>query len=458
VVFGQEDQEMGAAGVHVNGRIDRSFGAKGFLSASGGYSDGNFEYMNLGVLGDYFLDLRSHYLRGDLAWGPVHLRTFWNSEKGVTGPWAEAVDTAHSLNADLDADAVDVEIEANGDVDTGTVKHRLNGGIGYRYKHTLFTYLAGDDVVLENHFDAFMQEEATISKLKLVGSLRVDKHPLITDITKTISPRGAAIYRIAEDTSVRLTGGTAFRAPNQVENYMDFNLSTGIDGVYVQDFGSADLLPERILTAELGLHDESTAFHTADLTVYVNRLTDIIFLDSVTAAESPEFYDVENTGFSAGTTGWINTDPTYTGYGLEAETELFPTDGLDLYANLAIQQIMETSEGVTERDASTSVAKVNLGASYRTPWRIDVSTDAHYVSGQVWGMREFDDSGAIEVTEYAVAPRLILSARIAGRPFRGEDLELAAALWNFNAGDGIYEHPNGQPVRSRVYGSATYRF
>ena len=42
--------------------------------------------------------------------------------------------------------------------------------------------------------------------------------------------------------------------------------------MYVNGIPNTELLPEQIVTYELGVHDESTFFHQADVVVYYNHL------------------------------------------------------------------------------------------------------------------------------------------------------------------------------------------
>jgi outer membrane receptor protein involved in Fe transport len=454
--------------------VDRAF-PNGFASLSAGYANGLFEYYNIGSLGDFYLDLQHHYVRGDVAYGPIHLRSFWNSDTGETNSWSAPTEWVRSFRSDIDADTVDVEIEGNQAFETGPMKHRFNMGVGYRFKGTELPGFIPDPV-RENHVAAFVQEEATVSRVKVVGSLRADLvHPTLP-IGETLSPRGAAIVRVADRTSVRLTGGTAFRAPNHVESYMEWVLpSSSSDAAYVLDYGDVNLNPERIATAEIGVHDESTSYHTADVSLYVNRLQDIIFLrslESALASDTPIVdYDEGVGGYLAGTTGWSNLEDRYLGYGVEAEAEVFPIDGVDVFGNIAVERLTVSSgEGEPELDESASLVKVNAGASYRTPWRTDVALQANYASPQTWGQRLFDPTGQIVVVETEIPARLILSGRVVVRPLADDALEVGVGAWNFGAlldddpavheglFDSVQEHPKGQPVGARVFGSVSYRF
>lgn len=457
--------------VRAHGRIDQRFLDKGLASISGGYTQGFTEFYNIGALGNYGLYGRTHYLRTDLAYGPVQFRGFWNQEDGRTGPWLSAVGAPRSLDANVHEDVVDLEASANTAFQTGPVSHRLNVGVGYRYKRIAFGYLDGgfESPFVEHHLQAFVQERLSWSWLTVVAALRVDRHPLLP-VAKTLSPRGALIFRVAPTTSLRLTGGTAYRAMNAVESYMNFALSTSADGYYIRDFGGVrdtstpvtprdnQLNPERILTVELGAHDESSAFHTADVAVYYNRVTDLIGLASVSPTLTG--YDPVNAGFQVGTTGWENLpDTAYDAVGGELDLRVFPVDGLDLIGNLAIQRVFERSGGETVVDGSSSLAKFNLGASYRAPFRMDFSLMGHYVSAQTWRLREFDAAGQIEVRSEDVPARFLLSARIAGRPIADRDLELAVVLWNpLGFTGGFQEHPKGQPVGARLFGTVSMGF
>ncbi len=454
-----EDQDTAARAVRAHGRIDRSFGKDAFLSLSGGFVDGTAEIYNLGVLGNYGRRSTDTYLRADGTIGPVHARVFWNRVAGDTGPWsAPPAERRLLLAENFDAQTLDAEVEANVEGETGPVAHRLNGGIGYRRKSIDdFSYLEGD--IVEHHLNAFINEEATIGRVKLVGSLRADRHPLIS-LDKTLSPRGAAIVRVAESTSVRLTGGTAFRVPTLVESYMDISIPTDVDGVVVRDYGSRTLVPERIVTFEAGLHDESSLIHTADVVVFYNRVTNLIGLAPLSPVLEP--YDPRFEAWAAGQTGWINLPDQYHGVGVEAEGTLAPADGLDLFANVNVQRIFRDSPGqALAVDGSTSLVKANAGVQYRSPWRVDLSAAGHFVSGQTWSLREFDDAGDIQLVDQSIPARFLLSGRVAARPFPDDDLEIGVTGWNVLAlTDDLRsrEHPKGQRLGARVLGSIAYRF
>ncbi|MBX2797510.1 MAG: TonB-dependent receptor, partial [Myxococcales bacterium] len=436
------------------------------VSLSAGLTDTQTEFYATGALGNYHNDMDHTYLRGDLFVRSLHLRAFWNRNVGDTGPWVRYGAGPDRLAALFNNNVVDVELEAPVQFETGPVAHTLNVGGGYRLKRFGFSYLAGgaDEVYVENHFKAFLNEQISVGPFGAVASLRADLHPLIP-LSQTISPRGSLLFRLFDKTSIRATAGSAYRAPNGLESYMDLNLPTPADGVFIADFGNRNLRPERITTFELGVHDESTFFHTADVVVYYNQVTNLIGLDDVTLAINP--FDAGANGVGVGSTGWINLDPVYTGVGLEAEVELYPVDGLDVFANANVMQVNEAIGDQVAREGSASQLKLNGGFSYRTPYNTDVSMSAHYLSGQTWNLRQFDpDTLAIVPVASPIDSRLLVSARVAFRPLADQDFEIAGTVWNITeliktVGDGdagFLEHPEGQPVIGRAYATIAYRF
>lgn len=458
-----DDENLGKRAIKGAARVDRTFGDKAYVSLQGGYAFvDTLDYFNIGALGNYVIDdLRHHTVRADFGYDVLHVRAFWNHDRGRTGPYVFQPGS-RDLSGLFDTDTVDIEAEAPLRFTTGPLQHTLSLGVGYRMVDVQFDYLGGgfDESYIQNQFRGFLNEEVSIGKFKGVVSARIDKHPLLP-ITQTISPRASLIYRLFDKTAIRATGGSAFRQPSSIESYMDFNLPTSADGAYIRDLGNLTLRPERITTVELGLHDESTLFHSADLVLYYNRVENLIFLDDVTPSLTP--YNPENKGFQAGTTGWINQDERYDGLGLEADLELYPVDGLDVFANLRLGRITVTdADGNTERDGSSALMKVNAGVAWRTPYRIDLSLSGHYTGPQTWGLREFDDNGNLVIDRTEVNRRLVIAGRVAGRPFANHDLELAAGVFNLIGllpfDQRFQEHPKGHPTGGTLYGEVSYAF
>ncbi len=460
LVFADDDDESLNI-LRANGRVDRTFLDKGLLSFSGGYLTGMTEFYPFGALGNYLIkDIQSGYGRFDLAYEKFQFRAFYNRLYGNSADW-NSYSEDKQLDTQPDSDTLDLELTGLQELETGPIKHKISYGVGYRFKQVYWNYLGATETpITEDHYSAFLQEDARIERLSLVGAFRVDRHPLV-DISKTISPRGAAVFRATDTTSVRVTGGTSFRSPAFIESYtqIDQPNANAFDGIFITTYGNQDLVPERILTGEIGVRDESSNIHTADATAYVNRVTDLIGLSDVDP--SLEFYNDEVNGYRVGTSGFINLDSVYYGYGLELDGHLFPVNGLDVHTNVHLQSVIEDTGTERIQNEAASAVKVNMDVAYATPWRIDVSGGFHYLSDQVWRLREFDENGQVQIEAIGVPARTIPTARIAARPLQDDSLEIAATVWN-PAGlkeEGRFrEHPKGQLVGGRLYGSLTYRF
>ncbi len=458
LVYKADNPDLSLQMVRASGRVDRQLGDDAFLSLSGGYSRGSTEFYVFGRLGAYALPYEYGLARADLTKGPVHLRAFYNKFVAEAGPWTEEVGE-RSLYTDVDSDTLDVELEGDRAFATGALDHRLVAGVGYRYKAIQWGYLeGGGSPIDEHHLRAFVQDQATAGRLAMVGSLRLDRHPLVP-IGKTISPRAALIYRLADQTSVRLNSGTSFRAPSQMESYLDLDQQVEADALFVRTLGNRNLDPERIFTVEAGVHDESTDVHRVDLALYYNRVTDLIFVQDIVPSTNP--YDPEANGFAIGSTTFGNLAPVYDGFGAELDTRFFPVDGLDLYANASVQRTYQTEGDTTTVEGSASAVKLNLGAMVRTPWRVDLATHVHYVSAQTWTVRDYNIAGKLVDEQAPIDARTVLVGRLGLRPLPDDSLELALTTWNPLAtiqGEGKLEHAEGQRVGSRLFGSATWRF
>jgi iron complex outermembrane receptor protein len=466
VQLSADDDNLSLNTIRASGRIDRTFLDKGLLSTSGSYIAGDSEFYTLGALGDYALrDFRATYARLDLGWEPLLFRVFYNSLDAYAGTWY-GYSEPKRLPTILNSDIIDSELFGIFEFQTGAVEHKISAGLGYRYKEIDWDYLESAPIV-ENHFSGFAQEDARIGAVSLFGALRVDRHPLV-DISETISPRGAVVWRVRDQesgprfqkTSLRGTFGTSFRSPSFTESYISLEQPNANepDALYVTTLGNRDLVPERIMTAELGVRDES-ALHNADAVVYFNRVTELISLDDLESTVAA--YSEESNGFMLGTSSFINDDAVFDGVGVELDGRLFPVDGLDLRGNLHWQQIISTTDGESIEDQSASSLKVNFNASYSTQYRFDIAAGVHYLSPQTWRLRDFDESGAVTIIPESIDARTIPTARIAARPLADGSLEISGTVWNplgFSESGRFREHPKGQLVTSRLYGSLTYRF
>ncbi len=460
------NQDLGDQRFRADLRLDATFGKKGWASLSGQYGKGFTEFYSKAALGNAGLEGEVGNVRTDLSYGPLHVRAYWQREAGVTTPWLSSVGSGRSTQANVRDDIAELEVEGAFKVITGAVTHHMQVGGDYRFKQ----YRAGvigegfEIPRLEHHASLFGQYQASFKWLQAIASLRWDRHPLIKS-ANTLAPRGALVFHVTKTTAIRASVGSAYRAMNGLESYVNLDLNTTADGYFVAFQGAATsddpgkLGPERITTAELGVRDESSSWHKLDAAVYWNRLTDLIDIGPV--QQKLGAYDADAGGYPFGVSTWTNTPAVYDAVGGEVDLSVFPVDGLDVFANVSLERIFTTDGDKHYIDGSTALAHINAGVEYRAPFRMDFTVTGHYVSGQVWRTPSFDSRGAIAVEERPLPGRVLMVARVAGHPMRDPDLELALTLWNplgFSDKLAFREHPDGQIVGPRLYGSVSVAF
>jgi outer membrane receptor for ferrienterochelin and colicins len=134
-------------------------------------------------------------------------------------------------------------------------------------------YLPGDERLLRtvNPYDTwgvYEQIEWTpLAKLTLVGGLRFDR---VYDRIDELSPRLGAIWHPWRVTTLKLLYGRAFRPPNLYERFYAYG------GAGVRQLANPGLDPERIETLEGVLEQTLPAGVEATLSIYRNRITDLI--------------------------------------------------------------------------------------------------------------------------------------------------------------------------------------
>lgn len=187
---------------------------------------------------------------------------------------------------------------------------------GYEYEH--WNINADDvtgqfiqDMTIGNHA-LFVQEKVETSRWILTGGLRWDHY---TSFGDTVNPRVSAGYKLSEQTKIRSSYGSAFRAPSAGELALPF-------------YGNPDLQPEKSHSWEIGMDQYWTPNISMSATWFDNRYEDLITFDPNTfIAEniaSAKTYGLELSG-TAHWHGWsYNAGYTY----LHTEDE---QTGLRLY-------------------------------------------------------------------------------------------------------------------------------
>lgn len=477
-------------------RLDQKVPGLGFLSLSGGMASGQVEFQAIGALRDFSVDGSYGYLRGDLVLPyNLTLQAFWNHVDLKAAPWAAPVGTL-DLRSTPKSDIVDVELQWAGEQEF-LVSHRLNAGIGFRNKAVSWEWLREE--ASEPHFSVYVQDEARLSDTLLgTFSLRYDRHPVLSRLEEgswidrnPVSPRAALVWRMAPTRSVRGSLGTAFRTPTFLETYINQYIPTSLDGVVVLNEGNEQLRSERILSLELGyLEQAADGAYELEATAFANGVSSLIGLGDVQPLAS-DVTPPETGEYVAGSTGFINLEEEFLSLGGELAGRIYPTSGLEVYGTYSLNYVLrapdengETSVSlpddvleslgcnVERLDCSTSPHRLSLGARYRLPFGIKVGADLHLTARQVWGLRSYDDSGAVAYDYVPLPAYQWLGIRV---DYRSVDGRLEVGLRSSNlltallpateetgavpTGEGTHrEYPLGQPIPALISGFTTWRF
>jgi iron complex outermembrane receptor protein len=462
-------------------RVTYDFG-KTQATLGGGYDRGFFEVVPFGALRTFGASGNSSFLRFEVDSGPTKVKAFWNALRVNAGPeyWPAGIP---SLQDNVRSDVVDVSAQTGIEFKAlGT--HHLDFGGGYRFKSVNWGYLARHDgnsnLYTENHFNAFLQEEWSMSrKVSLVLSYRVDRDPLLDSQGVTAgglvsSPRGTLLFEFLPEQVIRVTLGSAFRLPTFIESYADlFAPIPSEPALGVRFQGDPSLKPEQMLQAELGYRGRIGPFQP-DIVVYAERVSDLIADGVLQKPASPQqAVDPSSGQFVIGNTGFQNQPDRFLGFGAEVGGRWSPADGVDLMANYSFERLFACPAGGGTSNCTSSIAvpnqdaaaiantaehKLNFTALWRAKSGFDFGMDVHYVSAVTWIENSFDVTrpGGVLYTAYPLSAYTMINGKF-GYRFIKDKLEAGVAVYNL-LDDQHRENPFGEKIGRRVMFTAQGAF
>lgn len=334
---------------------------------------------------------------------------------------------------------------------------------GFNYRHNTGSSNFISKFTTENRLGFYVQDEwRPIKPLSVVAGIRFD---MDTFINPTYSPRGALVYRLAENHTVRLAGSIAYRPPTLFETTADSRSQVFFPGIpptvppsitpgILQ--GSDNLQPEKISSIELGYQGWFLR-HTLRLRgdIFFNHLSDLI--TSVRVSTTPSILRFVNSGGAADI------------HGLEVGAEYQFTSWLSGFFNYTYQHANQTI-AITDVRRGGPTHKINAGL--RGEWTNGLSADAslHYTSSATYALSgtfsqfaAFPFNGAPPPSSI-VDSYTLLNVRGAYKFWQqkaaaGYLREAEVAVSAFNAlNDKHKEHPLGDTIGSRVMGWLTMKF
>ena len=255
------------------------------------------------------------------------------------------------------------------------------------------------------------------------------------------SPKLALVWQATPSLSLRGSYGEGFRPPALFDLYSRSTFPTATAGVIRVVEASPDLEPERIQSLELGADLVLAGRGTASVTVYRQRLSDLIYRRTIT----PTLSRTENAGEA-------DVD------GIEASMRwATPVKGLAAFGSLTHQFRYE----ISRNDAVPGSVGKNLTDVPQTMWAAGVEYDGgawtgllayRYVS-RVFASSDDQNLNTSQGVYGAYDAHGIWSAKVGYRVNRNLGLSLAVD----NIGDRDYFVFSKQPGRT-VYGEVAYRF
>ena len=253
------------------------------------------------------------------------------------------------------------------------------------------------------------------------------------------SPRGSIIVKPNDRQAIRLSGSTAFRTPTFLESYLNLPIQLQLPGVELVSASQRSedpdfkLEPEQIITVEASYLNQQSDYVEFELTAYYNRISNLITLSGarpVTLANRADGLgglNPETGHYTVAFGGWNNGCETVNVFGGEVGTRVYPVEGLDVFANYALNlSSLEVPAGCAvskeqSADQRTSQHKVNAGVQLRTKSGVDGEITFHYQSAQTWGeqVATLDGIGTKDFELPALLPAE--RARRMAVPARGHD-------------------------------------
>lgn len=207
----------------------------------------------------------------------------------------------------------------------------------------------------------------------LVSGVRLDHH---SEFGEAVSPRAGVSMAVTEDTTVRISGGRAFRAPALLELAQP-DISYG----YITFKGNPDLVPEYIATGDMEVEHKVTEDLSCRVALFYSEMDDLIG------------------NRTTGTTLMgVNIDKARS-KGIETEVNIGLTDSLDLRVHYTFQEAKDIStDGQLDYvPDETAGATVRLHKTFGR-WRLDGSIAETYVGER--GFLDWTSSQWYALPEY----------------------------------------------------------
>ena len=468
------DRNLGAQNLRLDLRTVTTIDPTKRFLLGGGYARSSIDSYGIGPFNDIALNFETADASAAYESEFFNARAYY-VRMGVQGG-ADYAYSGHTLYpTEASQNTMNGEVELTRKFNAPSfLSHDIHLGLGYRLKNIRWNYLI-DDPPIEHHGALFLQDTLGFNKYaSLVLSGRLDYVPYLQRIVP--SGRASFIVKPTEDQAIRLSASNAFRTPTFLESYLSLPVEVSLPGIELLSASqSPDLAkqkpfvlePEQVITVEASYLNQQSDLFEFEVNAYYNRASNLSLLDtprfiSLTGKLDGQGGINPDTGrYNVAYGGWLNQCDVYHVAGGEVGARVYPLEGLDLFANYALNySTQERPEGCkTADDNRTSHHKVNAGVQVRTPIGIAGEVTVHYQSAQVW-TEQITTLTGIEARQFDVPDYAMVNARV-GYKFYKDRAEISGTVFNAFAdvgGDAPQQHPFGNRVGRRFMGFFSYRF
>jgi iron complex outermembrane receptor protein len=216
----------------------------------------------------------------------------------LTGGFSFRYDTADSKNVPLsdyeDEDSVSGAKTQWGGGATQTYSPYLQAEIALMDNLTLYAGFRDDYWVSDDGYAGFTGTGATS-----------EKYPKKTK--NSFNPKGALVWKPLDGTTVRISGGKAFRPPQLNQMYKTW-ISTGTSKLYI---ANPDLDPETVLAWDFGVEQKLWQGARFKATYFENYISDMIYtvtLPTTTTINGKSYTNVKYSNLGAGETRGVELE------------------------------------------------------------------------------------------------------------------------------------------------------
>ena len=263
----------------------------------------------------------------------------------------------------LDSKSVDAELQKQTNIDNNQT---LVFGGSYReidgqtfvigtvhHRQTLWSVYGQDDVHLTKYSSLFL-------------GIRHDHDSLYGGDT---SPRVSWVNRLTDSVTTRLSYGTSFQAPSEVDSYLDLAIPVA-PGVHIQVNGNPALHPTKLESLEVGVK-ETFGASSAGIDFFQNRVSGLMTYTALS------FFP----GTPVPSLLIRSNGPEAHADGVEIEYETSFGHSLSGFANYSYQNDYQDGYGPVDLSPHN---KINIGVTLRQVGRVSASLIGHYVSSSIY--------------------------------------------------------------------------